>query len=301
MTTSLVIPVYNGAHVLGRTVSAALAVGADETVYVDDGSTDATADRLADLLAGCDDVRVLRHPVNRGRAAARTTGVAATSGDVLLFLDADVAPHPGYLSAHLDGLSVAGTVATVGRVEPGDLDPADPYHRYLASASRGPQQSGPTEWRFFLSGVVAVRRDAFLDAGGFDEAVPYGEDLALACALAARHRDGLSFQPRATATIYDLGTLDGARRNVARFAGDLGRIAARCPDVYRLARLERLRPVGFPGRGLLALARWQVPARLAAHLLGVVPPGASVRLVRYLLGHTLAVHAKDAPPARRRS
>ena len=301
MTTALIVPVYNGAHVLARTVPEILAVGTGETVFVDDGSTDGTASLLADLTAGCDTARVVRHEANRGRAAARMTGVAATSGETLLFLDADVSPHPGYLRAHMDGLTEPGTVATVGRVVLGDLDPADSYHAYLASSRRGPRAAGPTEWRFFITCVAAVKRDAFDAAGGFDEAVTYGEDLALACALARRAPYGLRSVPGAVGTIYDLGTLDDAMRDVARFGRDLWHIAARCPDVYRLARLDMLVPTNLGGRFLLRLARWQAPVAVAEWVVRHVPPTRSTLLVRYLLGHTLAVHARDAPSPRRRS
>jgi glycosyltransferase involved in cell wall biosynthesis len=56
-----------------------------EVIVVDDGSKDATADRIR-MYA---DVRLIQHPVNRGYGAALKTGFNAATGDLLAFLDAD--------------------------------------------------------------------------------------------------------------------------------------------------------------------------------------------------------------------
>jgi hypothetical protein len=91
MLFSNVIPAYNYAHLLPRAIESALAQpGADyEILVVDDGSTDATPEVVAELQR--------RHPhrfmylrqENRGPAAARNLGVRETRGEYLLFLDAD--------------------------------------------------------------------------------------------------------------------------------------------------------------------------------------------------------------------
>ncbi len=293
--TSLVVPVYNGVDVLPHTVDAALAVGADETVYVDDGSTDGTGAWLNNRLSAEPTARVVDHEQNRGRAAARNTGIADTTGDVLLFVDADLAPRPGYLDAHLRALSSPNVVASVGRVEVAEPDLSEPYRHYFATGRRGPQQVGRADWRFFTSGVVAVRREALLAAGGFDERIAYGEDLALACALARSHPDGLVYSTGAVGDVYDVSTLPDIRRKLAQFAAGLALVAERCPDVYRLAGLERLVSERAVDRALAVAARWSPPARLAEALLGTVPPSWTPRVVRYLLGHTLAVHLRHAP------
>jgi len=62
-------------------------------VVVDDASTDATPELLRDKVEPRG-VRVLRHPVNRGKGAALRTGFAATSGDIVLVQDADLEYDP---------------------------------------------------------------------------------------------------------------------------------------------------------------------------------------------------------------
>lgn len=94
---SVVVPAFREADRIGATVAAireALApLGDAEIIVVDDGSGDATAEEARS--AGAD--IVLRHPRNRGKGAALRTGVAASSGRVVAFCDADLSYPPSQL------------------------------------------------------------------------------------------------------------------------------------------------------------------------------------------------------------
>jgi glycosyltransferase involved in cell wall biosynthesis len=87
LTVSVVIPTYNRAHLIARAVASALAnvSPGDEVIVVDDGSTDDTAAKLASFG---DRIRAIqgRHA---GVGAARNTGIAASRGDIVAFLDSD--------------------------------------------------------------------------------------------------------------------------------------------------------------------------------------------------------------------
>ena len=86
---SVIIPVYNRAHTLGRAVQSVLkqTFRDFEIIVVDDGSRDATMP----TVEGFHDsrVRFLRHEQNRGAAAARNTGIRVARGEYLAFLDSD--------------------------------------------------------------------------------------------------------------------------------------------------------------------------------------------------------------------
>jgi len=84
-TTSIVIPAFNEEPAIGSLV-AALRGGAawHEIIVVDDGSSDATAERAREAGA-----TVVRHPYNKGNGAAVKTGIRTATGDYVLIIDGD--------------------------------------------------------------------------------------------------------------------------------------------------------------------------------------------------------------------
>ncbi len=93
-TLSVVIPALNEEDGIAEIIERVLAVrpalaevGVEdlELIVVDDGSRD----RTAEIAAGYAEVRLIRHPVNRGYGAAIKTGFRAARGELLAFLDAD--------------------------------------------------------------------------------------------------------------------------------------------------------------------------------------------------------------------
>ena len=88
-TVSVVIPAYNRADVLPRTIESVLSQNYEdfEVIVVDDASTDDTEA----VVSSYDDdrLRYLHHDENRGANAARNTGVRAATGTYVSFLDSD--------------------------------------------------------------------------------------------------------------------------------------------------------------------------------------------------------------------
>jgi hypothetical protein len=98
---SVLVNAYNYRRYVGEAVASALAqtLAPHEVVVVDDGSTDGTAEWLrAEFVARDPRVRVISQ-ANAGQLAAIETAVAAATGDVLVFLDADDTWAPDYLAA----------------------------------------------------------------------------------------------------------------------------------------------------------------------------------------------------------
>jgi len=81
---SVVIPAFNEQEAISAVVGRLAAGGFREVVVVDDGSSDATAERAE--RAGA---RVVRHPYNKGNGAAVKTGIREATGEVVLLMDAD--------------------------------------------------------------------------------------------------------------------------------------------------------------------------------------------------------------------
>jgi len=87
---SIVIPVYNEEAAIGEDLDTIIetmeASGQDyEVIVVDDGSTD----RSAEIVRQRPQVRLIQHPYNQGVGAARTTGVRAARGEVIVMTDGD--------------------------------------------------------------------------------------------------------------------------------------------------------------------------------------------------------------------
>jgi dolichol-phosphate mannosyltransferase len=90
---SVVVPVYNEAGniaPLAAEVAEALAGQQEyELIFVDDGSSDATADQIRAVMENDPHVRVATHAVNRGQSAGVRTGVLAARSPVIAVLDGD--------------------------------------------------------------------------------------------------------------------------------------------------------------------------------------------------------------------
>ncbi len=86
---SVVIPTLNRSILLGRAIDTVLAqtYRRVEVVVVDDGSSDGTSQRVAQI--GDQRVRYVRHPRTRGLAAARNTGIRHARGQYVALLDDD--------------------------------------------------------------------------------------------------------------------------------------------------------------------------------------------------------------------
>jgi glycosyltransferase involved in cell wall biosynthesis len=168
---SFVVPLFNQGEYVADAVGSALASDHPdvEVVVVDDGSTDPAARQAFDALSGVVKVRQR----NRGLAAARNAGIAASSGTLILPLDADDLVHPDYAGRAARALERAPDLAYVtsyvrnfglfdGAFAPvGNVLPLMPFlHTDGRSAS-------------------LYRRSALEQVGGYDEDLPGYEDWDL--------------------------------------------------------------------------------------------------------------------------
>lgn len=156
MSVSIVIPAKNEAAALPKLLQSIIALQPEaEVIVVDDGSTDSTAEVVAQSGA-----RVISHPYSKGNGAAVKTGARAAKGDVIVFMDGDGqhrAEDIARLLEHIDagydlvvGARGHESQASWGR------DLANGIYNWLASKVVGRKVEDLT------SGFRAVRRQFFM-------------------------------------------------------------------------------------------------------------------------------------------
>lgn len=156
--------------------------GRVEVVIVDDGSPEPDASVAA--AAAYPGARVIRQEPS-GVAIARNVGVAATTGELIAFLDDDDRWHPERLERQVRSLSTSpGAVAGYCGMQSIDED-----GRVIVQADQVAVTS-PVEIARRRTGIMLpnlmVRRDALESAGGFHPAIRLAEDLDLVLKLSQR-------------------------------------------------------------------------------------------------------------------
>jgi glycosyltransferase involved in cell wall biosynthesis len=306
---SVVIPTRDRhAMVEGAVRSALDQTGAEVKVcVVDDGSEPPVV--MPDDLAADGRVKLIRLDQPQGASAARNAGLAATSGELVAFLDDDDVWLPGKLARQLAALG-EGSVAVAcgfevwnGTALVASLLPPDPFE------ARG-LLAHPLLW----PSTVLVRRAAVEAAGRFDEALPRVEDWDLWLRLADLGRFDVVAEVLVDRRWSPLPpeTARAARAMIApRIEERLERLSARearrlrsrrhCDDGVVLARLGRRRAGArellrawaesprslLPARGLLrviagerawvAAARVTQPVRRRLRRRPPRPPGPAPR------------------------
>ncbi len=188
-SVSVIVPAHNAEATLAECLRALQSMSvepAEVLVYID-GSTDGT-ERIA-RNAGAE--VLVNSGAARGPALARNAAAAVAKSDLLWFVDADVVVAPDCLRRLIDDMQAHGAVGAFGSYDdsPASLRATSLYanlrHHFV-------HQRGNPDATTFWSGIGLVRRDIFLQFGGFDwKRFPYPsvEDVELGMRMiAAGHR-----------------------------------------------------------------------------------------------------------------
>lgn len=170
MTISVIIPCYNSASWVARAVDSVLAqsLPADEIIVVDDGSHD-DPDRV--LLPYGERIKLVRRE-NGGLAAARNTGCSESSGEWLLFLDADDILLPNALSDLAETARNNDAGVVYGFVLQRQADPTDAkLHGRPYAVGNPPLPAKAHFWWTPIptAGAALIRSSVNKEVGGFDE------------------------------------------------------------------------------------------------------------------------------------
>ena len=171
---TVVIPVYQDVSHLGEALTSLTGQTIQdwEAVVVDDGSTPEAS--VSDIVAGLSDprIRLIRHPHNRGLAAARNSGIRAASNPNIVTLDSDDYLDPKYLETVMPFLADKlpfNCVYTDTQMFGASDHRVTRQHTDVLTLLR---------WQWIPATGVAIRRSLWADVGGFweDRALRVGNE-----------------------------------------------------------------------------------------------------------------------------
>jgi dolichol-phosphate mannosyltransferase len=168
---SIVVPVRNEADNIApliEEITAALDGRWDyEIIYVNDGSTDATGDRLAALMQQRSNLRQLRHAKSGGQSAAVRSGVRAARGAIVATLDGDGQNNPAFLPDLIAAIEQGARVGLAAGQRVGRKDTGfKKLQSRIANGVRNAILKDGT--RDTGCGLKAFRREVFLMMPYFD-------------------------------------------------------------------------------------------------------------------------------------
>ena len=175
---SIVIPAHNEDKTIASTIQSCLdqSMKPFEIIVVNDGSTDRTKDFVEMMRIRNPELKLINFDKGHSAAFARNRGAEKATGDVLVFLDADMMPTEN------DFISKIDTEFSNPEVKAAYFASCGEYKTFIQRCQRVRVELT----KFFLrqaSGrrfsVNAIRTDLFREIGGYDEKVFYYEDAEL--------------------------------------------------------------------------------------------------------------------------
>ena len=223
---SIVIPIFNRLAMAREAIESALAQrdAAFETIVVDDGSTDGSADEIEAFLREKRIALRLLRTAHRGVAAARNAGARLATSPLLAFLDSDDLWAPDKLSRQVEFMRVhpGCAISQTEEVWLRDGIRVNPGLRHRKR--RGDIFIESLRTCLISPSAAIMRAELFREMGGFDEDLRAAEDYDLWLRILARYQAELLPEPLVT-----------------RRAGHPGQLSATIPAIDRFRILSLLK------------------------------------------------------------
>ncbi len=188
---SIIIPVFNKVAYTRRCLETLYAntgtAVSFEVIVVDNASTDETPQYLKQAQKRFPNLKYIRNKKNRRYAGACNVGARAARGEILVFLNNDTEPQPGWLEAAVNRLTSSKGIGIVGSkllYPDGTLQHAGtwfvrdrahaqyvcwPVHRFLGYPANYPKANRPEPVDAVTGACLFIERLLFQKVGGFDE------------------------------------------------------------------------------------------------------------------------------------
>lgn len=197
---TIVIPVYNRAHIVRRTLDsvACQTVAPARIVIVDNNSTDTSLSTVRDWASGRHNVTVLSESTP-GACAARNCGLRAVSSEWTMFFDSDDVMSPRHVEDFTCAIGEHPEAEVIGR---------DVYLRSLDGTSRRLyfRDGGVPMFHHLFRGCLSSQRyiartRLFREAGGWNESLPGWDDYELGVRVLLRNPRIITLGGEPTATV----------------------------------------------------------------------------------------------------
>lgn len=204
-SVSVVIPVLDGAATIGDALTGLMNQApspfAAEILVVDNGSTDETRAIVEKFPV---ELLIETKP---GPAAARNRGLHVARAAVVAHLDADTLPTRRWLAEITAPFADPTVTQVAGRML--SYRPSTPAEHYYSQCflDREEENANAEGFPFAAAGNMAVRRDAALAVGGWDEEFRVGQDVDLSYRLLRRFATPIRYQPGAVVFVRTSSTL----------------------------------------------------------------------------------------------
>jgi len=191
---SIIIPTYNRSGLIIRSIKSALNQTYQniEIIVVDDGSTDNTKEILTNYV----DKKKIRYfyQENQGPSAARNYAVKQSKGEYLAFLDSDDLWERKKLEKQLKYMRQHPKCSMVIAEGVGIDENGEQYRTFSMPPDNIEQKNLIIDLLFakifFFLQAVLIKKSAYIDVGGLDESIIYGEDRLFAMCVAEKHSIG---------------------------------------------------------------------------------------------------------------
>jgi len=192
---STIIPVYNEARGIGGCLESlgGQTAGMREIIIIDDGSTDKTGEVLSEFRIQNSEFRIFRQE-HKGAGTARNAGAAKATGEILVFVDADMRFHQKFLEELTKPIQEGKSQGTFSKSE--FIGNWDNLWTRFWNYQKGIYQPRaiPADYPDKAPVFRAILKTEFDKAGGFDEARGYTDDWSLS--------EKLGYKATATKAVY---------------------------------------------------------------------------------------------------
>lgn len=213
-TFSAIIPNYNHAHYLPRSLGAFLAQKRkfDEIIVVDDASTDNSVSLVRAIAADNPSIKLIRHGTNRGVNAALNTGISASTGDYVLLGAADdcvrnnLLWEEAQLAEDFPNVGVVSGMTSYKCLDTGlEWTLGTRMPKYYTKLSPSECHTLAKKNTLFVSSPCALFKKSCLDeVGNMRPEFRWNADWFVAIAIPFRH--GMAWCPKVLADAYPAST-----------------------------------------------------------------------------------------------